>query len=123
MSGAGGHDFYKPRHNAPTCHIMLGNCSPTLGVPEATITELLAPYGLAAITLTGKSHVFASFSSPEAAAAALHGLDGKPCPVASNRTLVARYAEVRERKVGLGTDPLLAGKTVRAAHAGAAYIT
>ncbi|PSC72219.1 alkylated DNA repair alkB-like protein 8 [Micractinium conductrix] len=93
--------FCRPRGPQPTRHLLLGNVGPT---PDAAaLADLLAPFNGGHpphITLPGgalgRTHCFASLSSPEAAAAAKAALHCACCASLGGRPLSLSFAEQRD---------------------------
>lgn len=89
--------FYKPRDDAPTPHLMVGNmpdAASCLDALRATLSRFgslvqLEPAG------EGASHTWASFESAEAASAARTSLSGTCLPELGGRPLVVQHAALR----------------------------
>jgi hypothetical protein len=94
--------FTRPGTPAPTQHLFLGNCGPKQGITPQQLQQLLGAFDASCQlheSPEDASHVYASFSSTEAAAAAKAALNGHPCPALGGRVLAVRYAELRPSKV------------------------
>lgn len=94
------HLFTKAK-NGPTTHLMVANCSPSLGASVEDVAHVFKMYGNVHMTLAGhdKSHVFVSFDNVAAATKALEDWDGQPCPWAATRKLIVRYADKKAPKI------------------------
>jgi hypothetical protein len=95
-------DFSRPGTPAPTQHLFLGNCGPKQGITQQQLQQLLGAFDASCQlhdSPEDASHVYASFSSTEAAAAAKAALNGQPCAALGGRLLAVRYAELRPPKV------------------------
>mmetsp|Transcript_7559 Transcript_7559/g.21444 ORF Transcript_7559/g.21444 Transcript_7559/m.21444 type:complete len:648 (+) Transcript_7559:194-2137(+) len=91
--------FSKPRDAGPTPHLFIGNAGPQVGDTEESLRQLLGQWGevVALAFPEGRSHVFASFSSEDQAAAAMEALHGTAA-AQSGRHRVVKYADMKVDK-------------------------
>jgi hypothetical protein len=98
--------FSKPRSDAITRHLFVGNAGPSVGQSEAELREKFRRYGevTGVVCPEGRSHVFVSFATEEEAASAVRELEGSDA-TASRRKLIIKYAAVKEEKVHVPPEP------------------
>eukprot|EP00951_Prasinocladus_malaysianus_P045399 scaffold603780_cov37-Prasinocladus_malaysianus.AAC.1 len=89
--------FSKPRGDAATRHLFVGNAGPSVGQSEEELQEIFGAFGPveAVVPVPGRSHVFISFQTEDEAAAAAEALAGA-AGVAPGRRLVIKFAEARK---------------------------
>lgn len=90
------------RSAQPTCHLLLGNVGPGVGVQRDAIAAALSSLGCTSVQvpqLDDKEacYVFATFASQSAAAHARELLHDKPCADLGSRTLTAKYAALKAK--------------------------
>ncbi|KAL0030888.1 hypothetical protein WJX77_011841 [Trebouxia sp. C0004] len=94
--------FGKPKGGQPTRHLFVGNCGPSVGVDQETVTKLFGQYGTATVTVPEQKQnphsafVFVSYANVEEAIAALSALNDKPCAQAHGRRFVIKHADLKK---------------------------
>jgi len=95
--------FGKPKGGQPTRHLFVGNCGPSVGVDQETVTQLFGQYGTAIVTVPEQNphsaFVFVSYDNIEEANAALSALNNKPCAQAQGRRFVIKHADLKKDQV------------------------
>ncbi len=97
--------FGKPKGGQPTRHLFVGNCGPSVGVDQKTVTQLFGQYGTATVTVPEQKQnphsafVFVSYANIEEATAALSALNDKPCAQAHGRRFVIKHADLKKDQV------------------------
>ncbi len=96
--------FTKPRHTHPTKYLFVGNCGTAVGLTEEAVEAFFDHLGAVDVIFPQErksfSHIFVVFDDEGVAEGVLHSLDGKPCHGLGNRVLAAKYADLKEEKVG-----------------------
>ena len=90
--------FCKPRGNAATRHLFVGNCGPAVGLTEAQVQQFFEGTGAQAVTIPAlsegaSSHIFVTYQNAAEADAVLRALNDKPAAELSNRKLVIKFAD------------------------------
>jgi hypothetical protein len=88
--------FSKPSHDRPTCHLLVGNCGPAVGITVEQVIAAFSPFGPCTLTASApdRPFLFVTYESPEEAAAAKQALDAH---LVGSRRVSIQYSEARKQ--------------------------